>query len=410
MKTIRSSSSCHLFAWDISNSSLTPPGSAEQLVSYSFLDLIHKKIPEPRWLIEDILQGGGAAMIYGPGSIGKSFFVHTLVLMAARGKPEGASEIGTSILGQILECNTAPAKVLIFDGEMTEWDLRERTLQLCEILPFKDYADRDRTLANIQIYPKTCQPPQTCFIDIADTKNRLRIIQECQRRNIDILVLDNLSTLSASLEDENKATAWAPLNELITSLKAIGCATILVHHSGKGGSYRGSTSIITVLETVLCLEHPINPDLTFKGAQFRASDDPAKIKIRNSQEVFLIGKKMKLPVPAGDPSTPIEPWIIEEDEEASEVKTVRAAMTCKYRNQGELAHALGIDQSTVSRHIANFVKKKLKIRDHTGSWVTFKKEEIEEFFTSEAVSNPGQLPTTYDPQRSPEILLGLNLG
>jgi hypothetical protein len=87
-----------------------------------------------------------------------------------------------------------------------------------------------------------------------------------------------------------------------------------------------------------------------------------------------IGKKMKLPVPAGDPSTPIEPWIIEEDEEASEVKTVRAAMTCKYRNQGELAHALGIDQSTVSRHIANFVKKKLKIRDHTGSWVTFKKD------------------------------------
>jgi hypothetical protein len=87
---------------------------------------------------------------------------------------------------------------------------------------------------------------------------------------------------------------------------------------------------------------------------------------------------MKLPFPA---SIPFEPWIIEEDEEASEVKTVRAAMTCNYRNQGELAHALGIDQSTVSRHIANFVKKKLKIRDHTGSWVTFKKDEIEDFFT-----------------------------
>jgi hypothetical protein len=115
-------------------------------------------------------------MIYGPGSIGKSFFVHTLVLMAARGNPEGASEIGTSILGQILECNTAPAKVLIFDGEMTEWDLQQRTGQLCQILPFKDHADRDRTLANIQIYPKTCQPPQTCFIDIADTKNRLRMV------------------------------------------------------------------------------------------------------------------------------------------------------------------------------------------------------------------------------------------
>jgi AAA domain len=95
----------------LANSSLTPPGSAEQLVSYSFLDLIHKKIPEPRWLIEDILREGGAAMIYGPGSIGKSFFIHTLVLMAARGNPEEASEIGTSILGHILECNTAAAVV-----------------------------------------------------------------------------------------------------------------------------------------------------------------------------------------------------------------------------------------------------------------------------------------------------------
>ena len=88
-----------------------------------------------------------------------------------------------------------------------------------------------------------------------------------------------------------------------------------------------------------------------------------------------------LPFPAGDASTPIEPWIVEEDEEAAEVKTVRAAMACKYRNQGELANALGIDQSTVSHHINNFVKKKLKIRDNTGHWITFKKEEIEDFFS-----------------------------
>jgi hypothetical protein len=264
---------------------------------------------------------------------------------------------------------------------MTEYDLQQRTLQLCQILPFSDHADRDRTLANIQIYPKTCQPPQTCFIDIADTKNRLRILKECQHRNIDILVLDNLSTLSASLEDENKATAWAPLNELITSLKAIGCATILVHHSGKGGSYRGSTSLLTVLETAICLEHPINPDLTFKGVQFRFSDDLSKIKVRNAREVLLIGMKMKLAFPPADTSIPIEPWIIEEDEEAAEVKTVRTAMTCKYRTQPELALALGIDQSTVSRHIKNFVKKKLKIRDNTGHWITFKKEEIDDFFS-----------------------------
>jgi hypothetical protein len=81
----------------LANSSLTPPGSAEQLVSYSFLDLINKKISPPRWLIEDFLREGGAAMIYGPGSIGKSFFVHTLVLMAARGNPNN-NPIGTFIL------------------------------------------------------------------------------------------------------------------------------------------------------------------------------------------------------------------------------------------------------------------------------------------------------------------------
>ena len=189
----------------LANSSLTPPGSAERLVSYSFLDLCNKKIPEPRWLIEDILREGGAAMIYGPGSIGKSFFVHTLVLMAARGNPDGAC--GSRDINPRTDprMQHSPAKVLIFDGEMTNGIFSNAHGSSAKSSPSKI----------MQIVIALCEHPNLSKDLPASSdmlrrhsrhEDQLRIIQECQRRNI----ARRSSTTSAHFQPVSKTRTRRP--------------------------------------------------------------------------------------------------------------------------------------------------------------------------------------------------------
>ena len=96
-------------------------------------------------------------------------------------------------------------------------------------------------------------------------------------------MFDNLSTLSPSLEDENSAVAWNPLNDLIVALKHEGIASLIVHHTGKSGkeghrSYRGSSNLATTLETILSLEKVDGEK--FAGARFKIRVE----KARNSGE------------------------------------------------------------------------------------------------------------------------------
>jgi len=182
-----------------------------------------------------------------------------------------------------------------------------------------------------------------------DPEWRVRIIEHCQKEGFGLVVFDNLTTLSPSLEDENSATAWAPLNDLVVGLKKAGVATLVVHHSNRSGTgYRGSSAILTTMETVVGLEalsHE-HPERT-KGAGFKVAvtKDRANGTPKAHDKTLLLREGS---------------WRVHVDVFDNVQRVYEAVKSLRFATQQEIADALGLGgQGTVSKVFDAIVAKKL---------------------------------------------------
>jgi len=71
----------------------------------------------------------------------------------------------------------------------------------------------------------------------------------------DLLILDNLSSLTAVIRD-NDAESWGPIQDWLLRLRRRGVSVLIVHHAGKGGQQRGTSRREDVLDTVISLRRP----------------------------------------------------------------------------------------------------------------------------------------------------------
>ena len=83
---------------------------------------------------------------------------------------------------------------------------------------------------------------------------------------IDLLILDNLSTLTAVVRD-NDAESWGPIQDYLLRLRRRNISVLIVHHAGKGGQQRGTSRREDVLDTVISLRRPSDYEPT-EGARF----------------------------------------------------------------------------------------------------------------------------------------------
>jgi putative DNA primase/helicase len=83
---------------------------------------------------------------------------------------------------------------------------------------------------------------------------------------IDVLILDNLSTLTAVIRD-NDAESWGPIQDYLLKLRRRNISVLIVHHAGKGGQQRGTSRREDVLDTVISLRRPSDYEPT-EGARF----------------------------------------------------------------------------------------------------------------------------------------------
>ena len=119
-------------------------------------DILKRDIPQPDWLLEGIIRVAGAAMIYGPPGIGKSWLTSTLAVMAAHGRGLETADGGLKAGPQ------EGARVLIYDGEMVEYDIKMMLNRLSQILDMPDHVNE--TFANIDYCLKTGQMADADFI------------------------------------------------------------------------------------------------------------------------------------------------------------------------------------------------------------------------------------------------------
>ena len=83
---------------------------------------------------------------------------------------------------------------------------------------------------------------------------------------LDLLILDNLSTLCTS-RSESASDAWVPMQNWLLGLRRRGVSVLLVHHAGTNGRQRGTSRREDALDTVIALRRPENysPE---QGARF----------------------------------------------------------------------------------------------------------------------------------------------
>jgi putative DNA primase/helicase len=84
--------------------------------------------------------------------------------------------------------------------------------------------------------------------------------------DIDLLILDNLSTLLTS-RSEVASDAWVPMRTWLLKLRRQGKSVLLIHHAGTNGRQRGTSRREDALDTVIALRRPedYSPE---QGARF----------------------------------------------------------------------------------------------------------------------------------------------
>jgi KaiC/GvpD/RAD55 family RecA-like ATPase len=215
-------------------------------------ELLNMEIPPRRTLLTPWLPEKGAAMIYAPRGLGKTYLSLSVAYAVAS-------------RGGVLRWQAPEARPVLFvDGEMPLVALQERIAGIASA--------------------SEARPPQDDFLrflpadlfrdglpDLASQQGRELI--ERLANGVALVVLDNLSSLASGRE--NEGDDWRPMQDLVLSLRRRGTSTLLVHHSGKGGQQRGTSRREDVLDTVIALRRPEDYEPT-QGARFEVHFEKAR--------------------------------------------------------------------------------------------------------------------------------------
>jgi AAA domain/Homeodomain-like domain len=215
-------------------------------VAISLADFVAQPLPQRQYVMARILPERGLAMLHAPRGVGKTQVAVNIGWAVACGQP-------------FLRWYAAkPRRILYVDGEMPQELLQER--------------------AKSMIAPSACDPPHPDFFRLLSMDRQelgvslnLALPQhqaavEAHLENVDLLILDNISTLVNSGR-ENDAESWNEMQAWLLKLRRMGKTVLLIHHSGRGGNARGTSKREDVLDTVIQLKHPEDYELE-DGARF----------------------------------------------------------------------------------------------------------------------------------------------
>ena len=193
-------------------------------------DILEYEQEEEPYLLGDWLAYCSCTMINAPTGVGKSFF---------------SIGIGMAIAGagRILNWDAKySVKVLYVNGEMSIDSVRKRIQLLNKTMYFND---ADSVGTNFGV----AHGDEVKYLDAEGAFRHYRNL--VNRYGIGLIIFDNIRTLT-KMQDENKASEWIVINDLLIKLRDI-CTVIIVHHDGKGKGYSGSTNAVTVLDNQISL-------------------------------------------------------------------------------------------------------------------------------------------------------------
>src|SRR3954447_11532093 len=226
-----------------------PNGAASperKLLALNLVEFLSRDIPPREMLLSPILPTQGLMMLYSWRGIGKTHTAVGIAYAAASG-------------GKFLRWQAPkPRRVLYLDGEMPAGVMQERIAAAAAASiadpPSPDFLRIITPDVQSEIMPNLAAPEGR------------EAVEEWLRDDIELLIIDNISTLSR-VGKENESESWEPMQTWLLDLRRRGIAVLLVHHAGKGGAQRGTSRREDILDTVLTLKRLDDYNPT-QGARF----------------------------------------------------------------------------------------------------------------------------------------------
>lgn len=290
-------------------------------------DLMNANFNDREFVIDPFLRDGESMLIWAGTGVGKTMLTLSLAIMMAGG-------------GRVWEwaCDK-PRKVLLIDGEMHKQDIRNRLVMLSS--GAVNGANLEAFGENLTLICRQAQDPNSIFYDITDPDHQSHILKLCMQKEIEVLIIDNLSTVSDGLLDENDATAFRSVQSFMLKMKQAGITTILVHHARKDGKeLRGSSAMETTFEVILGLTRPEVP------VQGKASFVAKFTKLR-AQGSHLTAPRLW--------TLEDQEWKVEDDSDDELTATLRALESNKFISQKELADHFQISEGTISKRFRKLI-------------------------------------------------------
>lgn len=225
---------------NLSQDKLSDLYEAINRTAFTSTAMLKVNFPEPRSFMAPFINEGSLTMIYSAAGVGKSWFslLNALALTRVNGR---SFELSTFRVAE--QCG-----VVIIDGEMPRYQLQQRLASLAG--PLGD-ENAQTPLTIITSESLVADVDQAIDLDNEDWRNSIYAFMKNNPQN-KVIILDNWSSLSGG-GSESSREAIVPINRWLLSLKRLGLAIVLIHHSNKSGGYRGHSSRIDNLDTVISL-------------------------------------------------------------------------------------------------------------------------------------------------------------
>jgi|GEM_PF-3825507 len=197
--------------------------------SFGFLSLGDvMKLPDPTYLIDQLIPEQGVGMIYGPSAIGKSFLIIDILLSIAAGLLWNDLPTKKGLVVYVVGEGGSGIKIRIA-GWLQKWSKRANSLPVVVLLDPVNLYDEE----SVQNFIKM----------LVDSNIPIRMV-----------VFDTLSRCSLRADDSNNMQMEVVVDNCIRIQKAVKTFVCYIHHTGKkGDEFRGASCLYANVDVVIGL-------------------------------------------------------------------------------------------------------------------------------------------------------------
>jgi hypothetical protein len=295
-------------------------GELPAITALTLQDLLRYPFPEQEAILAPWLTTQSLTMIHAWRGVGKTHVALNIAVAVATG-------------GSFLRWTApTPRSVLYIDGEMPGSALQQRLRAICAGSTINEEAQHRLRF----VTPDALDGPMP---DLATRHGQAHI--EAVAQGVDLVILDNISTLFRSTGAENEAESWRVPQAWALQMRKQGKAILFIHHSGKGGAQRGSSKREDTLDVVIHLRTPSDYSAD-QGARFEIHFEKYRQGFGDEAVPVLAAMKEK-------PTGGVEwEWDRVRPDFSDEVMRLHAEGLA----QREIAQTVGTSLSTVNRIVA----------------------------------------------------------